>query len=80
MIGVNDDVIGRALAAGWDWTGDIRLEVVAGSRESDAAASDGGVVRVLSLFPALPATYCSAKANSLACSPTISYTGSPSLS
>jgi hypothetical protein len=53
--------------------------VVAGSR-SGAGGTDSGVVKCYRLFPVSPAVYCTAKVNSLGCSPTIGSSGSPSAS
>jgi hypothetical protein len=53
--------------------------VIAGSR-SGAGGTDSGVVKCYRLFPQFPAVYCTAKINSLGCSPAIGSSGSPSAS
>jgi hypothetical protein len=52
---------------------------VAGSR-SDVAGADCGTVKAYRLFPVAPVTYCTGKLNSLGCTPSISFSGSPSAS
>lgn len=80
LAGNAGDRLGTTLSRAWDYSGDIVWEVAAGGPSSDASATDGGVVRFLSVFPNAPTVYCTSKVNSLGCTPTISYTGSPSAS
>ncbi|MCC6407513.1 MAG: FG-GAP repeat protein [Planctomycetes bacterium] len=80
VTGSNGDFLGATVSRAWDYTGDIRWEIAVGGPDSDASASDGGVMRIVSVFPNAPTTYCTPKVNSLGCTPSISFTGSPSAS
>jgi hypothetical protein len=81
VTGANNDRLGDALAdALEDLDGDgFREFAVAGSL-SDAGGTDSGVVKCYRLFPVAPTSYCTAKVNSLGCTPSISFSGSPSAS
>ncbi len=81
VVGANQDRLGDSiLGAVADLDGDSFPEfVVAGSR-SDVVAVDNGVLKAYRLFPVTPSTYCTGKPNSLGCTPSIGFTGSPSAS
>jgi hypothetical protein len=79
IAGSSGDLLGDSIAGAFkDVDNDGFKEfVVAGSR-SDVGGTDSGVVKCYRLFPIAPATYCTAKINSLGCSPAIGFNGSPS--
>ncbi|MCY3001506.1 MAG: integrin alpha [Planctomycetota bacterium] len=71
------DAIGPTIA---DYNGDGELDLFVGGSSSDEIAANGGVFKVLSLYPAAPVAYCTAKVNSLGCSATMAGAGFPSVS
>ncbi|MCK6448454.1 MAG: FG-GAP-like repeat-containing protein [Planctomycetes bacterium] len=78
--GSPDDHLGSCVLGVGDYDGDGRADLAVGSVFSDAGVADGGRLDLLSLFPVLPAIYCTPKANSLGCTPYVTYSGSPSVS
>ncbi|HTF87285.1 MAG TPA: FG-GAP-like repeat-containing protein [Planctomycetota bacterium] len=76
---VGGEHLGASVSRASDFNGDYRTEIAAGAPLSNHGATDGGLVRFVDLFPALPSTYCVAKVNSLGCTPAISSSGSASL-
>jgi hypothetical protein len=78
--GISGEQMGSELSTAWDLTSDIRFEIAVGSGHDDSHGTDSGMMRILSLFPNVPATYCAAKTNSQGCLPYVWYSGSPSAS
>jgi hypothetical protein len=81
IVGAVNDHLGNALLGSFiDLNADgFRDFAVAGS-SSDNPAVDCGVLEFYSLFPSAPTSYCTAKINSLGCTPTIGSSGLPSAS
>jgi hypothetical protein len=81
LVGANNDHVGDALAgAVEDLDGDGFREFVVAGSASDAGGTDSGVIKCYRLFPTAPSTYCTGKINSLGCTPSITFSGSPSAS
>lgn len=79
IVGDSQDHLGDSiLGALQDVTGDLFPEFVVAGRTSDNPIGNCGVIKLYSLFPTVPATYCTAKTNSLGCVPAISSSGSAS--
>lgn len=79
-LGSIGEQLGTSVSRAWDYDGDIRFDIAAGAPLSDYGANNGGIMRIYSLFPAAPASYCVGKLNSLGCTPAIGYNGAlPSL-
>ena len=77
--GAQQERLGDSLAGALqDLDGDGFKEFVAAGSLSDTGATDSGIVKCYRLFPLTPATYCTAKVNSLGCTPAIGFSGSPS--
>jgi len=80
-VGANHDRLGVGLGGTVnDHDGDEFPEFVVAGPLSDAGGTDGGVLKCYRLFPVVPGTYCTGKVNSLGCTPSISFSGSPSAS
>jgi hypothetical protein len=73
--GASDEQLGAALSSAADYNGDGYQDIAAGGPLSNVGANDAGLMRIFSLFPAGPKTYCVAKLNSLACTPVIGFNG-----
>jgi hypothetical protein len=80
LLGSSGERLGKSLSRAWDYDGDGRFEIAAGAPGSDFGASNAGIMRIAKLFPVTPTTYCTGKVNSEGCTPSIGYTGSPSVS
>jgi hypothetical protein len=77
--GASNDRLGSAIAGALDdLDGDGFEEFVVAGALSDAGGTDSGVVKCYRLFPLAPSTYCTGKVNSLGCTPSIGFSGSPS--
>ena len=77
--GALGDQLGDGLAgAVGDLDGDGFAEFVVAGSASNAGANDSGVLACYRLFPVAPQTYCTANHNSLGCTPSISFSGTPS--
>jgi len=73
------DRIGDALSGRiGDLDGDGFSEFVLAGSLSDSGGVDSGVLKAYRLFPLPASTYCFGKVNSLGCTPSISFVGSPS--
>jgi len=72
--------LGRVIGPALDFDGNGVAEWVACGPDSDNAATNAGVLDVISTFPATPVVYCTSKTNSLGCVPAVSFNGAPSLS
>jgi hypothetical protein len=81
IYGSSSDHIGDALLGGFlDMNSDGFPEFAAAGSLADTSNTDAGTVKYYSLFPAPPATYCTAKTNSLGCLPSMSWSGTASAS
>jgi hypothetical protein len=81
VTGANHDHLGDEILGGYqDVDGDFFPEFALAGSNSDNPLADGGVLKVFRLFPAPPTIYCTAKINSLGCSPAISWNGTASVS
>jgi hypothetical protein len=81
ITGGSNEQLGEGLVgAVGDFDGDGFKEFVVAGALADNAGTDSGVVKCYRLFPLAPSTYCTGKVNSLGCTPSISYSGSPSAS
>jgi hypothetical protein len=81
ITGASTDRLGDALdGAIGDFDGDGFGEFVLAGSLSDAGGADSGVVKCYRLFPLAPVAYCVGKVNSLGCTPSIGFSGSPSAS
>jgi hypothetical protein len=79
LSGANGDHLGDALLGGSaDMNGDGFPDFAVAGSLSDNATVDCGTLKFSSLFPSAPTTYCTAKTNSLGCTPSISYSGTAS--
>ena len=80
-VGNNFDYIGDVIVPAFhDFNGDGFPDFVAAGSLSDNPTTDCGVVKCLSLYPAAPSAYCTAKTNSQGCVPAIGWSGSASVS
>ncbi len=77
--GLPGDHLGLCVADAWAYDNNFGFEFAVGAPQSDVNGLDAGLMRIVTLFPAWPSSYCVAKVNSLGCTPQISYQGSPSL-
>lgn len=82
IYGVTGDTnFGAEILGGFqDVTGDFFPEFVMAAPASDNPNFDGGVIKLYSLFPIAPFTYCVGKVNSQGCTPTCSWNGTASVS
>jgi hypothetical protein len=84
--GEADELLGDRLApafavgGGGDLNGDGVRDFFAAGSSCDSVATNGGVVKGISLFPSSPVTYCTGKTNSLGCIPGVTRSGLPSVS
>ncbi len=78
LAGLPGDHFGATVAQAWAYDANFGFEVAVGAPQSDVGNVDEGVMRIVTLFPSFPATYCTSKVNSLGCTPTISSSGSAS--
>ncbi len=77
--GANHDRLGDELLAGpFDLDGDGFAEFAVAGSLSDNATVDCGALKFYSLFPAPVASYCTGKVNSLGCTPSVGWSGTPS--
>jgi hypothetical protein len=80
-VGGFGDHLGDSVAGAFkDIDNDGFKEFVLAASRSDVGGTDSGVVKCFRLFPLFPSNYCTAKINSLGCSPAINSSGSPSAS
>jgi hypothetical protein len=80
FVGGSNDHLGNAIVGGFDFLdGDTFLDFAVAASLADSPYTDCGIVRALRLFPCAPSTYCTAKTNSLGCTPSVASTGSPSV-
>ena len=78
VFGTNNERIGDALGGALaDFDGDGFDEFAIAGWSSDTGGTDTGVVKLYRLFPVGPTTYCTAKLNSLGCTPSIWFSGAP---
>ncbi|MCE9595372.1 MAG: VCBS repeat-containing protein [Planctomycetes bacterium] len=80
LLGSTGERLGRSLSRAWDYTNDGRYEIAAGAPGSDFGASNAGIMRLATLFPVGPTSFCTGKVNSQGCTPAIGFSGSPSVS
>ncbi len=80
LVGANGDRLGHTVVGTADYSGDGWSDVVTTAPLSDGGALDAGRLHVVSLFPALANSYCTAKTNSAGCAPAISALGLASAS
>ncbi len=79
--GANNERLGDALLGAIDdYNGDGFPDFVVGGSSADTPSTDCGKLKSYSLFAAFPSTYCTAKVNSLGCTPAMSWSGVPSAS
>ncbi len=79
LTGSSTDRLGSSLAGAIDdFDGDGFREFLIAGALSNVGGTDSGVLKCYRLWPLNPATYCVGKVNSLGCTPTVSYTGTPS--
>jgi hypothetical protein len=76
--GTADELGGATTGAIADLDGDGFREFVATGAFSDAGGTNSGVLRCYRLFPVTPETFCTGKVNSLGCTPSIGFSGTPS--
>lgn len=80
LVGAAHEHLGDALGGLLDdYDGDGFPEFVIGGSLGDAPTTDCGTIKCYRLFPSPPSTYCTAKVNSLGCTPYMSFNGAPSL-
>jgi hypothetical protein len=77
--GAQGEHLGGAFVSADHWDGEPGWEFLVGSPESNLAGAATGRVSSLSIFPNTPTSYCTAKVNSLGCTPAISGVGLPSV-
>jgi hypothetical protein len=70
---VSKDNLGNALVALNDIDGDGFRDLACAGALSDNPTTDCGTLKGVRLFPTFPSTYCTAKLNSLGCTPSISW-------
>jgi hypothetical protein len=81
IVGPNNDHLGdELLGAFQDVDGDLFPEFIVAGSLSDNPSADCGVVKLYRLFPITPSGYCVGKVNSLGCTPSMGFSGSPSAS
>jgi hypothetical protein len=81
IVGTNNDLLGDELLGGFqDVDGDLFPEFVVAGSSSDNPVTDCGVIKLYSLFPLFPSSYCVGKVNSLGCTPAMNSSGTPSAS
>ncbi len=79
--GANNERLGDALLGAIDdYNGDGFLDFIAAGSSADTPSTDCGKLKCYSLFAAFPSVYCTAKVNSLGCTPAMGWSGSPSAS
>jgi hypothetical protein len=79
--GANNERIGDALLGGFDdLDGDGFVDFAVGGSSADTPSADCGKLKSYRLFPAFPGVYCTAKVNSLGCTPAMSWAGASSAS
>ncbi|MCC7012448.1 MAG: FG-GAP repeat protein [Planctomycetes bacterium] len=79
IVGSNNERLGDSLVGGFqDLDGDGFLDFAIAGSSADTPSTDCGKLKSVRLFPSAPGTYCTAKANSLGCTPAISWSGSAS--
>ena len=72
------DLFGHSVGGEADFNGDGQPDLVAGALGDDNNGSESGSARLFSGVPLRPVRYCTAKANSLGCLPSIGHSGLPS--
>jgi hypothetical protein len=78
IAGSSGDLLGDSTAGAiQDFDGDGFKEFVVAGSLSDVGGTDSGVLKCYRLFPIAPVAYCTGKVNSLGCTPSMSFTGSP---
>jgi len=76
-----DDNLGaEILGAFQDVTGDLFPEFVVAAPDADNPASDCGLIKLYSVTPIPPSSYCTGKTNSLGCTPAMTWSGTASVS
>lgn len=79
LTGANNERLGDALLGGFDdLDGDGFLDFAVGGSSADSPSTDCGKVKSYRLFPTFPSVYCTAKVNSLGCTPAMGWSGSAS--
>jgi hypothetical protein len=79
VTGANNERLGDALLGGFDdLDGDGFLDFLVGGSSADTPSTDCGKLKSYRLFPTFAGVYCTAKVNSLGCSPAMSWNGSAS--
>jgi hypothetical protein len=79
LTGNPDDHLGDALVGGFDdLDNDGFPDFAAAASTMDSPFVDCGVIKAVRLFPSFPDNYCTAKLNSLGCTPAINGNGSAS--
>lgn len=79
LTGSNNERLGDAILGGFDdLNGDGFLDFLVGGSSADSPSTDCGKVKSYRLFPTFPSVYCTAKVNSLGCTPAMSWSGSAS--